>query len=106
MFTYKHASLDAIIVHMNIVYWLAQGESGVHPKMKEFLPKELTQTLNYAEMLRKARRDGSTVDGELVLGYVSICCENPDSVGLPGVSDPPKDYDWSKQHRGAGPAKV
>jgi len=31
------------------------------------------------------------------VSFVTLCSENPNSVGRPGVADPPPDYAWKKR---------
>lgn len=84
-----------------VVYYLDPtmiGPSAVG--YEEFKDIELMESLKAAERLRKAG-----------MRNVSISSELSDSVGKPGVdtiTDDRKtpdghDYEWSKQHRGAGP---
>lgn len=91
---------------MNVVYWTVVVNDQRQPRSMEFKPTDLVSALNFSESLRKHKREGLLFEGELVVGYITTSCENPDSVGEPGVSSPPADYSWSKQHRGAGPAKA
>ncbi len=63
------------------------------PAVRLFGERELLAALAEAERLRKAG-----------MHHVCISTDLGDSVGAPGVSDRlPEGYDWSKQHRGAGP---
>lgn len=73
---------------MIIVYWLRE-ESG--PQAASFGADELSVALKFAESLRAMRRDGKAIS------HICIQSEMPESVGQAGVSDPAKDYAWSKR---------
>lgn len=68
-------------------------DARARPAVRLFGDEELLAALAEAERLRKAGA-----------AHVVISTELATSVGAPGVSDRlPEGYDWSKQHRGAGP---
>ena len=85
---------------MYMVFWVSYNEGTITPMSQGFKDHELTQTLKFMEDLRRQQRtDGS-------VGFVGMVSEDPNSVGLPGVSDKlPEGYDWSKKFRGDGPVK-
>lgn len=65
------------------------------PAVRLFAESQLLAALAEAERLRKA---GAR--------HVVISTDLSAHVGAPGVSDRlPEGYDWSKQHRGAGPRR-
>jgi hypothetical protein len=72
---------------MIVVFWLR--EDG--PQAASFKANELTIALKFAESLRALRREGQAIS------HVCIQSEMPESVGQAGVSDPSKDYSWSKR---------
>lgn len=79
---------------MFVVYWLGGNpdiEGAAH--YKKFDATSLAEALRFAEALRKRQADGDDI------GFVTLCSENPHSVGKPGVADPPADYDWKKRRR-------
>ncbi|MFC0401797.1 hypothetical protein [Paraburkholderia rhizosphaerae] len=93
---------------MFVVYWLedpaAGPETGLEAcsgnaprraaaRFERFGDSELTQALAFAEDLRKRQAAGEDVS------FVSLCSENPHSVGRAGVADPPADYVWTKRRR-------
>ncbi|CAB3749839.1 hypothetical protein [Paraburkholderia humisilvae] len=85
---------------MFVVYWLERREAlsdnashGGTARFELFDSSELTRALAFAEELRKKQAAGGDV------GFVSLCSENPHSVGQPGVADPPADYAWKKRRR-------
>lgn len=78
-----------------VVYWLtADG-----PRVEAFDDGQLMPALAFAEARRKER----DAQGQALNRHVVINTELGDSVGLPGVSDAPPDYSWTKSHRGGPP---
>ncbi|WP_244817848.1 hypothetical protein [Caballeronia sp. Lep1P3] len=79
---------------MFVVYWL---ESDTHAEAearhRTFDATALAEALRFAEALRKRQSLGEAI------GFVTLCSENPQSVGKPGVADPPAGYDWKKRRR-------
>jgi hypothetical protein len=94
---------------MFVVYWLEgleglaglEGSDGRHApdadaqhgaaRFARFGDSELTQALAFAEALRKRQASGEDV------GFVSLCSENPNSVGKSGAAEPPAGYAWKKR---------
>lgn len=79
---------------MFVVYWLGGNpdpEGTAH--YRKFDTTALAEALRFAEDLRKRQAEGEDI------GFVTLCSENPDSVGKPGVADPPAGYDWKKRRR-------
>jgi hypothetical protein len=79
---------------MFVVYWLdgnpdAEGSA----QFRRFDPASLAEALRFAETLRKRQADGDD------LSFITLCSENPQSVGKPGAADPPAGYDWKKRRR-------
>ena len=79
---------------MFVVYWLggspdAEGAA----QYRKFDATALAEALRFAEDLRKRQAEGED------LRFVTLCSENPHSVGKPGVADPPAGYDWKKRRR-------
>lgn len=82
------------------VLWIeVSGSWSANAKL--FKSSELGEALKFAEVQRKAG-----------MNHVTISSELEDLVGKPGVSSiedgktpDGHDYEWSKQHRGAGPRK-
>ena len=62
-------------------------------RFERFGDNDLTQALAFAEALRKRQAIGED------LGFVSLCSENPNSVGKAGAAEPPADYAWKKRRR-------
>jgi hypothetical protein len=62
-------------------------------RFERFGDSDLTQALAFAEALRKRQAIGED------LGFVSLCSENPNSVGKAGAAEPPADYAWKKRRR-------
>ena len=82
---------------MFVVYWL---ESGVDADLqggqgqaqaRGFGSDRMKEALAFMEQLRHRQRSGEAV------GFVTMCSENPQSVGLAGVADPASDYNWKKR---------
>ncbi|GAB7525129.1 hypothetical protein [Paraburkholderia sp. 2C] len=90
---------------MFVVYWLEglegldaldalDGDARHGPAhFERFGDSGLTQALAFAEALRKRQAMGEDV------GFVSLCSENPNSVGKAGAAEPPADYAWKKRRR-------
>jgi hypothetical protein len=79
---------------MYVVYWLEAGlENESRACFERFDADALGAALSFAESLRKRQASGEAI------GFVSLCSENPHSVGKPGVADPPAGYDWKKRRR-------
>jgi hypothetical protein len=74
---------------MFVVYWLAEH----HARFERFDANALADALRFVESLRKRQADGEDI------GFVTLCSENPQSVGKAGAADPPADYDWKKRRR-------
>lgn len=74
---------------MYVVYWT--DEQG--PKSKKFGSDEMKFALTYSEELRKLKQIGCNIS------FVTICSENPNSVGHPGVDETGPDYDWKKRRQ-------
>ncbi|KMQ80909.1 hypothetical protein BPMI_04111 [Candidatus Burkholderia pumila] len=74
---------------MFVVYWLAD----VHAHYQRFDANALSDALRSVESLRKRQADSEDV------GFVTLCSENPQSVGKPDAADPPADCDWKKRRR-------
>lgn len=90
---------------MNTIYWLSKKDGELQSNFRQFKVTELSPALAFAESIRKAKRNNEQFEGADVVGYITSSCENPDSVGQPGVDVTDSSYSWSKQHRGAGPTK-
>lgn len=72
-----------------MVFWMFEGV----PKNQHFPIEHMSLALNFMEMLRKKSE----------YTYVTFVSQNPQSIGLSGVSDIlPIDYSWSKAHRAGG----
>ncbi len=81
-----------------MVFWVSYENNTVTPMAQGFKDNELTQSLKFMEDLRRTQRDTGTV------GFVGMVSEDPNSVGLPGVSDKlPEGYEWTKKFRGGPP---
>jgi hypothetical protein len=79
---------------MFVVYWLAAcHDDASEAHAERFDGDALADALQFAESLRKRQAQGEDI------GFVTLCSENPQSVGKPGAADPPADYDWKKRRR-------
>ena len=74
--------MSQVIPNIYALYWIRDRV----PHVRMFNSDELTLCLCSAEDLRQ----------DILNSHVSICSDNPNSVGKQGVSDPNKDY--SKKH--------
>jgi hypothetical protein len=82
-----------------IVYWIQETPSEMFPSMSEpkcktFEASQLTEALAFTQKMRN----------EVGVHHVSLCSENPDNVGKPGVlafvgfqADGVTPYDWKKR---------
>lgn len=66
---------------MYIVYWMEDNRSSAR------MFDELKATLDFMESLRKNTKHS----------FVTMCSENPNSVGKPGVDEVGPDYNWTKR---------
>ncbi len=87
---------------MYVVYWtepvapIAQKHGGTDSSgawARRFDSDQMKQALDYMEDLRRRQRAGEPV------GFITMCSENPHSVGPAGVADPAPDYHWTKRRR-------
>lgn len=74
---------------MFMVYWMEGSAVCGQP----FPSDQMSDALAFMEQLRAQQRTGEP------LGFITMCSENPDSVGHPGVTDPAPDYNWKKRRR-------
>lgn len=76
---------------MYMVYW-TQFETGEEVACaQKFDSNAMTAALRFMEELRHKQRSGTA------LGFITMCSENPDSVGHPGVAETGPDYHWKKR---------
>jgi len=78
---------------MYMVYWTEVGDGDAAAKSREFASTDMSAAMQFMEALRKRQREGDGVC------FITMCSENPDSVGHPGVADPSPDYNWKKRRR-------
>lgn len=76
---------------MYMIYWSETVNGAWVPHAQSFPSDALAEALRFAESQRQRQRAGEAV------AFVTLCSENPDSVGPPGVADPPPDYSWRKR---------
>jgi hypothetical protein len=76
---------------MYLVYWSESADGVRTPHAQEFHADELSQALRFTETLRQRQHDGEAV------GFVTLCSENPNSVGRAGAMEPAADYAWTKR---------
>jgi len=74
-----------------MVYWCETVDDAMVPRSASFPAGAMADALSFAETLRRRRSSGESVS------FVTLCSENPNSVGLPGVADPRPDYAWKKR---------
>jgi hypothetical protein len=73
------------------IYWTEIQENEAIALFKDFTEDGLTDALQFAELLRKRRREGQDIR------HVVLSSENPNSVGEPGVAAPSPCYSWKKR---------
>lgn len=76
---------------MYMVYWTQGAGQEVHARSQAFGSQQLKEALQFMEALRSRQRAGEAVS------FVTMCSENPDSVGHPGVAETGADYAWKKR---------
>jgi len=76
-----------------MVYWTEVDDGDAAAKSREFASTDMSAAMQFMEALRKRQREGEGVC------FITMCSENPDSVGHPGVADPSPDYNWKKRRR-------
>jgi hypothetical protein len=78
---------------MFMVYWTElEGEKNI-PHAKLFSTTDMSAAMHYLEQLRIRQRGGESIS------FITMCSENPHSVGPAGVADPAPDYNWKKRRR-------
>jgi len=74
-----------------MVYWSETIDDGIVLRWGSFPAGAMADALAFTETLRRRQSRGEPVS------FVTLCSENPNSVGRPGVADPPPDYAWKKR---------
>jgi len=74
-----------------MVYWSEAIDDAIVPRAASFAAGAMAEALSFTETLRRRQSCGEPVC------FVTLCSENPNSVGRPGVADPPTDYAWKKR---------
>ena len=74
-----------------MVYGSETIDDGIVPRCASFPASAMADALAFTETLRRRQSRGEPVS------FVTLCSENPNSVGRPGVADPPPDYAWKKR---------
>lgn len=78
---------------MFMVYWSEAGSSEPRPHAQAFASDQMVAAMQFAEALRARQRAGEA------LRFITLCSENPDSVGQAGVAETGADYQWKKRRR-------
>lgn len=78
---------------MYMVYWTEADDDKSAAYARAFQSSEMRAAMQFMEELRTRQRAGEPV------GFVTMCSENPDLVGHPGVADPSPDYNWKKRRK-------
>ncbi len=78
---------------MYMVYWTVVEEGMATPQAHEFSSDDMSAAMKFMEELRRRQRGGAP------LCFITMCSENPHSVGHPGVADPHPDYNWKKRRQ-------
>ena len=78
---------------MYMVYWTEVDDGNAEPKSREFPSSDMSAAMQFMEALRKRQREGGGIC------FITMCSENPNSVGHPGAADPGPDYNWKKRRR-------
>jgi hypothetical protein len=78
---------------MYMVYWTQTESDDAQPQAREFASEDMSAALKFMEQLRARQRQGDDVC------FITMCSENPHSVGHPGAADPGPDYNWKNPRR-------
>ncbi len=78
---------------MYMVYWMHVDSDKALPQSRDFASDDMSAALKFMEELRARQRAGEGIC------FVTMCSENPHSVGHPGAADPHPDYNWKKRRR-------
>lgn len=78
---------------MFMVYWTMMENGLALPQSHEFDSDDMVGAMKFMEELRARQREGGPEC------FITMCSENPHSVGHPGVADPHPDYNWKKRRR-------
>lgn len=74
------------------VYWsTANDDDTWRSQSKDFVKCEMAAALKFAESLRAMQWAHGRIR------FVTMCSENPDSVGHPGVDVTGPEYNWKKR---------
>lgn len=76
---------------MYMVYWTEEAEGAAVPRSKLFSSEQLVAVMNFTEALRTRQRGGE------LISFITMCSENPNSVGRAGVAETGADYQWKKR---------
>ncbi|WP_027802160.1 hypothetical protein [Paraburkholderia dilworthii] len=76
---------------MFMVYWSETIDDAIAPRCASFPAGAMAEALSLTEILRRRQSRGEPIC------FVTLCSENPNSVGPAGVADPPADYAWKKR---------
>ncbi len=78
---------------MYMVYWMVLEEGARTPRSQEFASSEMAAAMHFMEQLRLRQRAGE------IIQFVTMCSENPHSVGHAGVAETGPDYAWKKRRK-------
>lgn len=78
---------------MYMVYWTEYNADGGLTQAQAFDSSQMGAALHFMEQLRIRQRAGEGIR------FVTMCSENPNVVGHPGVAEPSPDYNWKKRRK-------
>src|SRR5262245_54678243 len=81
------------VLPMYMVYWSIAEAGERLARSREFASSEMSAAMAFIEELRARQRAGENIS------FVTLCSENPDSVGPAGVAETGPDYDWKKRRK-------
>ncbi len=76
---------------MFMVYWSAGMGEAMQAHAQAFPADQMVAAMQFTETLRSRQRAGEAIS------FISLCSENPDSVGQAGVAETGADYNWKKR---------
>jgi hypothetical protein len=78
---------------MYMVYWTEYDNDDALTQGRLFDSSQMGAALHFMEQLRMRQRAGEAIR------FVTMCSENPNVVGHPGVAEPAPDYNWKKRRK-------
>ncbi len=78
---------------MYMVYWTVIDDDIKTTHAREFASSEMGAAMHWMEQLRIKQRAGEAIR------FITMCSENPHSIGPAGVAEVGSDYQWKKRRK-------